>query len=365
MLEPTNSAPAVPQVSLELHLRGNPPTLDTIKFSDSAKCCEKIAGLQRRCLPKAVATVLTLFRTYQGLTLFRIRGPEQKGNFVRTILNAKEEPEGKSQLRDLARGRFLQLFLSPSEANGCYFELDLRRLQPDSVQITLDGQSVEDERMLRKLAEEIAATKNWHLSDYKLEVNFADGNGLHHGANADDMRIEPLRQKWALTDQDRNSSRGGFCTDGQTWEVLPEMGGVNTAPVARVEISAAGVLDNPSLAAIREAIRHFCPNRGGQELRVGAIRSPAELEELWAIDGAAYGEASITYEKFRDWWSSFPSGLRALFFQNRIMGAIGIWPLSARCAGFLKSARLKESQLTGRMMHGCNKDHIAAVFRTI
>ena len=230
MLELTNSAPAVPQVSLELHLRGNPPTLDTIKFSDSARCREKLVGLQRRCLPKAVATVLTLFRTYQGLTLFRIRGPEQKGNFVRTILNAKEELEGRSQLRHLARGRFLQLFLSPSEANGCYFELDLRRLQPDSVQITLDGQSVEDERMLRKLAEEIAATKNWHLSDYKLEVNFADGNGLHHVANAHDTRIEPLREKWALTDKDRHPSQGGFCTDGQRWEALHEMCCIHAAP---------------------------------------------------------------------------------------------------------------------------------------
>ncbi len=33
------------------------------------------------------------------------------------------------------------------------------------------------------------------------------------------------------------------------------------------------------------------------------------------------------------------------------MGAIGIWPLSARCAGLLTTAHLKESQLTGRTMH--------------
>jgi hypothetical protein len=34
------------------------------------------------------------------------------------------------------------------------------------------------------------------------------------------------------------------------------------------------------------------------------------------------------------------------------MGAIGIWPLSNRCGRLLKSARLKESQLMGRMMRG-------------
>ena len=38
--------------------------------------------------------------------------------------------------------------------------------------------------------------------------------------------------------------------------------------------------------------------------------------------------ASITYERFREWWSSLPLGLSALFFRNRVMGAIGIWSLS-------------------------------------
>jgi hypothetical protein len=86
------------------------------------------------------------------------------------------------------------------------------------------------------------------------------------------------------------------------------------------------------------------------QLRVDAIRSTAELKELWAIDKAAYGEASITYEKFLDWWSSFPLGLWALFFQERVVGAIGIWPLSLRTASWLKSAKLKESELTGSIM---------------
>ena len=103
------------------------------------------------------------------------------------------------------------------------------------------------------------------------------------------------------------------------------------------------------MAAIRDALRNFCAD-DHQQLRVGPVRSPAELEDLWAIDSAAYGEASITYEKFQDWWSSFPLGLRALFFRSRIMGAIGLWPLSNRCSRLLKSAQLKESQLIGRTM---------------
>ena len=98
--------------------------------------------------------------------------------------------------------------------------------------------------------------------------------------------------------------------------------------------------------------RSCSANDNHQQLRVGPVRSPAELEDLWAIDNAAYGEASITYERFQDWWSSFPLGLRALFFKSRIMGAIWIWPLSNRCGRLLKSAQLKESQLMGRTMRG-------------
>jgi hypothetical protein len=80
------------------------------------------------------------------------------------------------------------------------------------------------------------------------------------------------------------------------------------------------------------------------------IRPPAELQDLWAIDKAAYEEASITYERFHEWWSSFPLGLRALFFRSRVMGAIGVWPLSDRYGRLMKAAQLNESQLIGRMM---------------
>jgi hypothetical protein len=73
-------------------------------------------------------------------------------------------------------------------------------------------------------------------------------------------------------------------------------------------------LDNPALAAMREAIRNFCDDGTHQHLHVGHVRSLGELEDLWAIDSKAYGEASITYERFKDWWLSFPLGLHALFF---------------------------------------------------
>ena len=81
----------VPQVSLELHLRGNPPALETIKYSNSANRSDVASGLQQRSLNKAVATALTLFAAHsscQRLILFRIHYQETKPSFVRAILSA-------------------------------------------------------------------------------------------------------------------------------------------------------------------------------------------------------------------------------------------------------------------------------------
>ena len=300
----------VPQVSLELRLRGDPPALETIKYSNSADRSDMAARLQQRCLNKAVATILTLFAAHnsrQRLTLFRIHCQQTKTSFVRTVLSAKHEPEGRSQIRDLARGLFLQLFLRPTDP-GHYLDIDLTQLRPNSVKIILDGQLLCDPTALRSLAARIAASSDWDLADYRFEINSAQGSG-HNGHESSSK-----------------DSPDEICFDnGET------------------------TLDNPCLAAIRDALRNFCAD-DRQQLRVGPVRSPAELEDLWAIDSAAYGEASITYEKFQDWWSSFPLGLWALFFRNRIMGAIGLWPLSPRCSRLLKSAQFKESQLIGRTM---------------
>jgi hypothetical protein len=80
------------------------------------------------------------------------------------------------------------------------------------------------------------------------------------------------------------------------------------------------------------------------------ISSSDELEELWAIDNSAYGAASITFEKFLDWWRAYPQGLLVLHGDKRIAGAIGMWPISESAAERLRNSHLKESDLTGEMM---------------
>jgi hypothetical protein len=117
----------------------------------------------------------------------------------------------------------------------------------------------------------------------------------------------------------------------------------------KIQLSATP-LDNPHLSAIHEALRHIEGPQTETKLKMGEIRSPAELKDLWAIDNTAYGDANITFEHFLALWKAFPLGLRVLFFENEIMGAIGIWPVSCHWAERLQAARRKEAQLNSNMV---------------
>jgi hypothetical protein len=304
----------VPQVSLKLIFRGREqPSLQSIQFI-SGPDAHAAEGPQDRDLTKAIAVALLLFHTYSSypeMTLFRIQA-SKPASFVDTILNAKKQSQNKSPICALANGAFLRLFLRPSPATGRYVDIDLARLKPAAVEVVLDGRIVTDPRPIKQMITLIADRKGWDLNDYSVEAL-------------------PQRQSAApVTSRQENPS---------TSEVTPTS-----------DDPSPPVLDNPAFIAIREAVRNFCQDGLHEHLQVRYLRSTAELEDLWEIDNAAYGEASITYQKFQDWWFSYPSGLHALFFRTRVMGAIGIWPLSPRYAELFMNGRIKESQLNGRAM---------------
>ena len=104
-------------------------------------------------------------------------------------------------------------------------------------------------------------------------------------------------------------------------------------------------LSNPHQLAMLEALRHTAPVEVRAKLRVGDIRTDAEIETLWTIDNAAYGDGNITLEHFRALWMAYPQGLHVLYHEDEILGAMGIWPVTERWASKLKSARLKEAEL--------------------
>ena len=63
------------------------------------------------------------------------------------------------------------------------------------------------------------------------------------------------------------------------------------------------------------------------------------------IDAEAYGPASITLDLFRNLWRVFPNGLVAIFEDDTIIGAFGIWPLTEKWAEGLRSGKLRELDL--------------------
>jgi len=299
------------QASLHLNFRGLPPLLHSIQFSCPPHT-DKVTDLQNRDLPRAVAIALLLLRINSGATLFRIRTAKPTGTLVQTILNAKHQTRGTSCIRDLADGAFLKLFLKPPTTCTSYLDIDVTRLRPTAIEVNYDGRTVDDAQMLRQMASAIAAQAGWELNDYSLETT------------PEKPLSQPVRPR----------RRNGSAPDAA-------LGDQTGSPI---------ILDNPGFIAIHGAIRNFCQDGVHEHLRVGHIRSCGELHDLWAIDNEAYGEASIAYDKFEEWWRCYPYGLRALFFRTRVMGAIGIWPLSARCAGLLKASRLKESEIRGPQM---------------
>lgn len=104
-------------------------------------------------------------------------------------------------------------------------------------------------------------------------------------------------------------------------------------------------LSNPHQLAMLEALRLIAPASQKAKLRMGKIRTEAELLNLWTIDNEAYGDGNITFDHFLALWNAFPAGLHVLFHENEIMGAMGLWPVTSAWAEQIKSAQLKEAEL--------------------
>jgi len=77
---------------------------------------------------------------------------------------------------------------------------------------------------------------------------------------------------------------------------------------------------------------HYCTNE-------------SELRELWEIDKVAYGDHSLEYEPFLEWWTAYPYGSINLVSDSRIVGSFGIYPLSPAQAEQFQSGQLSESEI--------------------
>lgn len=102
---------------------------------------------------------------------------------------------------------------------------------------------------------------------------------------------------------------------------------------------------NAHLSALKAALKHLKSHDECRQLTVGCVRTQAELFELYDIGDAAYGEASISFDLFEQLWRAQPKGLVALFCDERIIGGIGIWPVTKEWAEKMKNRKLREREL--------------------
>jgi transcriptional regulator with XRE-family HTH domain len=106
-------------------------------------------------------------------------------------------------------------------------------------------------------------------------------------------------------------------------------------------------IENPFNHALHEAMCEYGHPHGENHFRVGPIPSQAALFDLWKIDEEGYGSDSIGFEQFVEMWRAFPNGLHVLYLDDEIVGAMGIWPLSKRCAANLVAGKISEREIKG------------------
>ncbi len=115
-------------------------------------------------------------------------------------------------------------------------------------------------------------------------------------------------------------------------------------------------LQNPHMHALVDALKIIPINFMAGKIEVKQIESDNELVKLWEIDRAAYGDASISLELFREWHSSYSKGLHALFVGRRVVGACGVWPVSKSWCMRLRSGKERESSINSAMLHRCGNE---------
>jgi hypothetical protein len=79
------------------------------------------------------------------------------------------------------------------------------------------------------------------------------------------------------------------------------------------------------------------------------------LHQLWLIDQAAYGELSLTFEAFQQWWLRYSAGSLLLIDNfDMIAGSLGIYPLSESDYSDLTSGVKPESQISPMLYDECD-----------
>lgn len=79
------------------------------------------------------------------------------------------------------------------------------------------------------------------------------------------------------------------------------------------------------------------------------------LRQLWLIDREAYGDLSLTFEAFQQWWNRYSMGSLLLIDNfDMIAGSIGVYPLVEPDYRGLVCGALREAQIKPMLYDECD-----------
>lgn len=73
---------------------------------------------------------------------------------------------------------------------------------------------------------------------------------------------------------------------------------------------------------------------------VAPTRTEADLRAMAAIDTEAYGADNVAYSVLRSWWRRYPPGHTVISREGRVIGGVGLWPVSAEVYHLLRAGTL-------------------------
>ncbi|AEK58659.1 hypothetical protein Atc_2011 [Acidithiobacillus caldus SM-1] len=93
-------------------------------------------------------------------------------------------------------------------------------------------------------------------------------------------------------------------------------------------------IDNPVVlhSACKDFVVHQCTNK-------------KDLQAVWQIDNAEYGDMNIDFELLHEWWTKYPSGHYVIRLKEEIIGGFGIWPVSQSCYHRLQFGDITEKDI--------------------
>jgi hypothetical protein len=101
---------------------------------------------------------------------------------------------------------------------------------------------------------------------------------------------------------------------------------------------------------MRDLLKNLLPKAKDRRFSV-RIATRSDLEKIASLDVTEYHNDSIAEEGLRDWYERYPLGIFVLEYHandesKRVVGALGVWPVTASAFQGLTGGTLSEPELT-------------------